>query len=114
MANLKAIRDRDSSVKNTRKITEASVWYWRAAQVRRGPGQCCAPAFFAIVGGRCWNLQSRLRFRGMSANTHAAWNRGDPPPHHPGWWCRPDRGLCGGITQQFIKAHRTRFAELQE
>lgn len=62
MANLKEIRDRISSVKNTRKITEA-MRLVAAAKVRRAQEQVLRSRPFADRLARVLeNLQSRMRF----------------------------------------------------
>ncbi|HRD41413.1 MAG TPA: F0F1 ATP synthase subunit gamma [Prochlorococcaceae cyanobacterium AMR_MDS_5431] len=109
MANLKEIRDRISSVKNTRKITEA-MRLVAAAKVRRAQEQVLRSRPFADKLARVLeNLQSRMRFEDADA---------------PLLETRDvksivllavtgDRGLCGGYNANIIKRTETRFAELQ-
>ncbi len=62
MANLKAIRDRIQSVKNTKKITEA-MRLVAAAKVRRAQEQVTATRPFADrLAQVLYGLQTRLRF----------------------------------------------------
>ena len=108
MANLKAIRDRISSVKNTRKITEA-MRLVAAAKVRRAQEQVLRTRPFAGRLARVLqNLESRVGFeladapllqaRDVSTITLLA--------------VTGDRGLCGGYNSNVIKRTEQRFAEL--
>ncbi|MEB3265639.1 MAG: F0F1 ATP synthase subunit gamma [Cyanobacteriota bacterium] len=109
MANLKEIRDRISSVKNTRKITEA-MRLVAAAKVRRAQEQVLRSRPFADRLARVLeNLQSRMGFEVADA---------------PLLQSRPvgtitllavtgDRGLCGGYNANIIKRTEQRFAELK-
>ncbi|MCP9790276.1 F0F1 ATP synthase subunit gamma [Vulcanococcus limneticus] len=109
MANLKDIRDRISSVKNTRKITEA-MRLVAAAKVRRAQEQVLRSRPFADRLARVLeNLQSRLRFEDADAplledrdlrNITLLSVTGD-------------RGLCGGYNANIIKRTEQRFAELK-
>jgi len=66
MANLKLIRDRIQSVKNTRKITEA-MRLVAAAKVRRAQAQVNATRPFADrLAQVLYGLQSRLKFEDVS------------------------------------------------
>ena len=109
MANLKEIRDRIKSVKNTRKITEA-MRLVAAAKVRRAQEQVLRSRPFADRLARLLeNLQARMRFedadaplleqRNVETITLVA--------------VTGDRGLCGGYNANIIKRTETRFAELQ-
>ena len=109
MANLKDIRDRIKSVKNTRKITEA-MRLVAAAKVRRAQEQVLRSRPFADRLSRILeNLQSRMRFeeadaplmeqRTVETITLVA--------------ITGDRGLCGGYNANIIKRTEQRFAELQ-
>ena len=109
MANLKDIRDRISSVKNTRKITEA-MRLVAAAKVRRAQEQVLRSRPFADRLARILeNLQSRMRFedadaplleqRDVSTITLLA--------------VTGDRGLCGGYNANIIKRTEIRYAELK-
>jgi F-type H+-transporting ATPase subunit gamma len=67
MANLKELRDRIKSVKNTRKITEA-MRLVAAAKVRRAQEQVLRSRPFADRLARILeNLQSRMRFEDASS-----------------------------------------------
>ena len=110
MANLKAIRDRISSVKNTRKITEA-MRLVAAAKVRRAQEQVLRSRPFADRLARVLqNLQSSMRFEDLDAPlldsrdvqtiTLLA--------------ITGDRGLCGGYNASIIKRTELRFKELQD
>ena len=109
MANLKEIRDRISSVKNTRKITEA-MRLVAAAKVRRAQDQVLRSRPFADRLARILqNLESRMRFeaadapllnvRDVSTITLLS--------------VTGDRGLCGGYNANVIKRTEQRFAELK-
>ncbi|WP_413405574.1 MULTISPECIES: F0F1 ATP synthase subunit gamma [unclassified Synechococcus] len=109
MANLKEIRDRIKSVKNTRKITEA-MRLVAAAKVRRAQEQVLRSRPFADRLARLLeNLQARMRFedadaplleqRNVETITLVA--------------VTGDRGLCGGYNANIIKRTEMRFAELQ-
>ncbi len=109
MANLKEIRDRISSVKNTRKITEA-MRLVAAAKVRRAQEQVLRSRPFADRLARVLqNLQTRMRFeiadaplldqREVQTITLLA--------------VTGDRGLCGGYNANIIKRTEQRFAELK-
>ncbi len=109
MANLKDIRDRIVSVKNTRKITEA-MRLVAAAKVRRAQEQVLRSRPFADRLARVLeNIQTRLRFeiadapllksRDVNAITLVA--------------ITGDRGLCGGYNSNIIKRTEQRYAELK-
>ena len=109
MANLKEIRDRIKSVKNTRKITEA-MRLVAAAKVRRAQEQVLRSRPFADRLARLLeNLQARMRFedadaplleqRSLDNITLVA--------------VTGDRGLCGGYNTNIIKRTEQRFAELK-
>jgi len=109
MANLKEIRDRIKSVKNTRKITEA-MRLVAAAKVRRAQEQVLRSRPFADRLARLLeNLQARMRFedadaplleqRSLERITLVA--------------VTGDRGLCGGYNTNIIKRTEQRFAELK-
>lgn len=109
MANLKEIRDRISSVKNTRKITEA-MRLVAAAKVRRAQEQVLRSRPFADRLARVLqNLQTRMQFeiadaplldqRAVQTITLLA--------------VTGDRGLCGGYNANIIKRTEQRFAELK-
>jgi len=108
MANLKEIRDRIVSVKNTRKITEA-MRLVAAAKVRRAQDQVLKSRPFADKLARVLeNIQSRVQFeavdspllskRGVKSITLVC--------------ITADRGLCGGYNTNIIKKVEIRYAEL--
>ena len=107
MPNLKAIRDRISSVKNTKKITEA-MRLVAAAKVRRAQEQVNATRPFAdTLAQVLYNLQGRVRFedvedlallRQRQVNTVAV------------MVVSGDRGLCGGYNTNVIRRAEKRAA----
>ena len=109
MANLKDIRDRISSVKNTRKITEA-MRLVAAAKVRRAQEQVLRSRPFADRLARVLqNLESRLAFESTDSPLLATREvRKITLLSVTG-----DRGLCGGYNSQVIKKTELRFAELK-
>ncbi|MFN7871544.1 MAG: F0F1 ATP synthase subunit gamma [Cyanobacteriota bacterium] len=109
MANLKDIRDRISSVKNTRKITEA-MRLVAAAKVRRAQEQVLRSRPFADRLARVLqNLESRLAFENIDSPLLATREvRKITLLSVTG-----DRGLCGGYNSQVIKKTELRFAELK-
>ncbi|MEB3307463.1 MAG: F0F1 ATP synthase subunit gamma [Cyanobacteriota bacterium] len=109
MANLKEIRDRISSVKNTRKITEA-MRLVAAAKVRRAQEQVLRSRPFADRLARVLeNLQSRMRFEDVDAPLLEA----RPVETITLLAVTGDRGLCGGYNANIIKRTEQRFAELK-
>ena len=109
MANLKEIRDRISSVKNTRKITEA-MRLVAAAKVRRAQEQVLRSRPFADRLARVLeNLQSRMRFEDMDAPLLEE----RPVETITLLAVTGDRGLCGGYNANIIKRTEQRFAELK-
>ncbi|MFM7547280.1 MAG: F0F1 ATP synthase subunit gamma [Cyanobacteriota bacterium] len=110
MANLKEIRDRISSVKNTRKITEA-MRLVAAAKVRRAQEQVLRSRPFADRLARVLeNLQSRMRFEDVDAPLLEE----RPVETITLMAVTGDRGLCGGYNANIIKRTEQRFAELQQ
>jgi F-type H+-transporting ATPase subunit gamma len=108
MANLKEIRDRISSVKNTRKITEA-MRLVAAAKVRRAQEQVLRSRPFADRLARVLeNLQSRMRFEDVDAPLLEARDVGTITLLA----VTGDRGLCGGYNANIIKRTEQRHAEL--
>jgi F-type H+-transporting ATPase subunit gamma len=109
MANLKDIRDRISSVKNTRKITEA-MRLVAAAKVRRAQEQVLRSRPFADRLARILqNLESRLAFETTDSPLLATREvRKITLLSVTG-----DRGLCGGYNSQVIKKTEQRFADLK-
>ena len=108
MANLKDIRDRIGSVKNTRKITEA-MRLVAAAKVRRAQEQVLRSRPFADRLARVLeNLQSRMRFEDADAPLLAQREVGTITLLA----ITGDRGLCGGYNANIIKRTELRTAEL--
>jgi F-type H+-transporting ATPase subunit gamma len=109
MPNLKAIRDRIQSVKNTKKITEA-MRLVAAAKVRRAQEQVTAARPFADrLVQVLYGLQSRLKFE--EANLPLLKTR---TVNTVGLMViSGDRGLCGGYNANIIKRAELRIKELQ-
>ncbi|MDY6941116.1 MAG: F0F1 ATP synthase subunit gamma [Cyanobacteriota bacterium] len=109
MANLKAIRDRIKTVKNTKKITEA-MRLVAAARVRRAQEQVLATRPFAdALAQVLHSLQSRLQFEALDLplleqrevkSTALLIISGD-------------RGLCGGYNTNILKKAEIRARELE-
>lgn len=109
MANLKTIRDRISSVKNTRKITEA-MRLVAAAKVKRAQQQVLSTRPFADrLAQVLYRLQTRLKFEDVSLpllqqrqvkNVAIVVITGD-------------RGLCGGYNTNAIRKAEDRAKELK-
>ena len=109
MANLKFIRDRIQSVKNTKKITEA-MRLVAAARVRRAQEQVLSTRPFADrLAQVLYSLQTRLRFEDVDL------------PLLKKREVRTvgllvisgDRGLCGGYNNYVIKRAENRAKELK-
>ncbi|MBF2057854.1 MAG: F0F1 ATP synthase subunit gamma [Cyanobacterium sp. T60_A2020_053] len=109
MSNLKAIRDRIDSVKNTKKITEA-MRLVAAAKVRRAQEQVTATRPFAdALAQVLYGLQGRLRnedvdlplLQQREVKTVAL------------LVVTGDRGLCGSYNSSIIKKAEQRAAELK-
>ncbi|MBK4730184.1 F0F1 ATP synthase subunit gamma [Oxynema sp. CENA135] len=109
MANLKAIRDRISSVKNTKKITEA-MRLVAAAKVRRAQEQVLGTRPFADrLAQVLYGLQSRLRFEDVDLPLLKK-----REVQTVGLLVvTGDRGLCGGYNTNIIKRAEARAAELK-
>ncbi|MBG1244422.1 F0F1 ATP synthase subunit gamma [Nostoc sp. NZL] len=109
MANLKAIRDRIQSVKNTKKITEA-MRLVAAARVRRAQEQVLATRPFADrLAQVLYGLQSRLRFE--EANLPLLRKR---EVKSVGLLViSGDRGLCGGYNNNVIRRAENRAKEIK-
>ncbi|MBW4636175.1 MAG: F0F1 ATP synthase subunit gamma [Iphinoe sp. HA4291-MV1] len=109
MPNLKAIRDRIQSVKNTQKITEA-MRLVAAARVRRAQEQVLSTRPFADrLAQVLYGLQSRLRFE--EANLPLLKRR---EVKSVGLLViSGDRGLCGGYNNNVIKRAENRTKELK-
>lgn len=108
MANLKSIRDRIQSVKNTKKITEA-MRLVAAARVRRAQEQVLATRPFADrLAQVLYGLQARLRFD--EANLPLLRQR---EVKTVGLLViSGDRGLCGGYNANIIRRAENRAKEL--
>ncbi len=108
MPNLKEIRDRIVSVKNTRKITEA-MRLVAAAKVRRAQDQVLKSRPFADKLARVLqNIQTRMQFE--SSDSPLLSKR---KVKTISLVCiTADRGLCGGYNTNVIKKVETRYAEL--
>jgi F-type H+-transporting ATPase subunit gamma len=109
MANLKAIRDRIDSVKNTKKITEA-MRLVAAAKVRRAQEQVTATRPFAdALAQVLYGLKNRLKFE--DANLPLLKQR---EVKSVGLLVvSGDRGLCGGYNANVIRAAESRARELK-
>ncbi|MBD2182312.1 F0F1 ATP synthase subunit gamma [Aerosakkonema funiforme] len=109
MANLKIIRDRIKSVKNTKKITEA-MRLVAAAKVRRAQEQVIATRPFAdALAQVLYGLQSRLRFE--EANLPLLRQR---EVRSVGLLVvTGDRGLCGAYNTNVIRRAENRAKELK-
>jgi F-type H+-transporting ATPase subunit gamma len=108
MANLKEIRDRIVSVKNTRKITEA-MRLVAAAKVRRAQDQVLKSRPFADkLATVLENIQSRVKFESVDS---PLLSKRDVKTIT--LVCiTADRGLCGGYNTNIIKKVELRYAEL--
>ena len=110
MPNLKLIRDRIKSVKNTRKITEA-MRLVAAAKVRRAQAQVNATRPFADrLAQVLYGLQSRLKFEDTS-NLPLLQQR--EPEKVALLVISGDRGLCGGYNSNVIRRAENRAKELK-
>ncbi|WP_019500561.1 F0F1 ATP synthase subunit gamma [Pseudanabaena sp. PCC 6802] len=111
MPNLKNIRDRISSVKNTRKITEA-MRLVAAAKVRRAQQQVLATRPFADrLAQVLYRLQTRLQFEDVSSLPLLQ----KRPIKNVGIVViSGDRGLCGGYNANVIRRAEARAKELTE
>lgn len=108
MANLKAIRDRIQSVKNTRKITEA-MRLVAAAKVRRAQEQVIATRPFADrLAQVLYGLQARLKFE--DANLPLLKQRDVKTVAI--LVISGDRGLCGGYNSNVIRRAEIRSKEI--
>ncbi|MEM6251728.1 MAG: F0F1 ATP synthase subunit gamma [Cyanobacteria bacterium P01_D01_bin.156] len=109
MPNLKLIRDRIKSVKNTRKITEA-MRLVAAAKVRRAQEQVEATRPFADrLAQVFYGLQTRLKFE--DANLPLLQQR---EVKNVGLVViSADRGLCGGYNANIIRRAENRAKELK-
>lgn len=109
MANLKAIRDRIQSVKNTKKITEA-MRLVAAARVRRAQEQVLSTRPFADrLAQVLYGLQTRLRFE----DAELPLLRKRQVKTVGILVISGDRGLCGGYNSSIIKRAELRAKELK-
>lgn len=109
MSNLKAIRDRIQSVKNTKKITEA-MRLVAAAKVRRAQEQVTATRPFAdTLAQVLYGLQNRLR---MEATDLPLLTQREVKTVGL-LVVTGDRGLCGGYNANIIKRAEQRAQELK-
>jgi F-type H+-transporting ATPase subunit gamma len=109
MPNLKEIRDRIDSVKNTRKITEA-MRLVAAAKVRRAQEQVTATRPFADrLAQVLYGLQSRLRF----SDADLPLLRKRALKSVALLVVTGDRGLCGGYNANAIRRAERRIQELK-
>ena len=110
MANLKLIRDRIKSVKNTRKITEA-MRLVAAAKVRRAQAQVNATRPFADrLAQVLYGLQSRLKFEDT---TDLPLMQTRDVEKVALLVISGDRGLCGGYNSNVIRRAENRAKELK-
>jgi F-type H+-transporting ATPase subunit gamma len=109
MANLKAIRDRIQSVKNTKKITEA-MRLVAAAKVRRAQDQVTRTRPFADrLAQVLYGLQSRLKFEDVDLPLLS-----QREVSTIGLLVvSGDRGLCGAYNGNVIRRAEQRAKELQ-
>lgn len=108
MPNLKDIRDRIKSVKNTRKITEA-MRLVAAAKVRRAQDQVTATRPFADrLAQVFYGLQTRLKFEDVSLPLLQQ----RPVENVALVVVSADRGLCGGYNTNVIRRAENRAKEL--
>jgi F-type H+-transporting ATPase subunit gamma len=110
MANLKFIRDRIQSVKNTKKITEA-MRLVAAAKVRRAQEQVIATRPFADrLAQVLYGLQTRLKFE--EADLPLLKQR---QVKKVGLLViTGDRGLCGGYNSSIIRRAEERIQDLKK
>ncbi len=110
MANLKEIRDRISSVKNTRKITEA-MRLVAAAKVRRAQEQVLNTRPFADrLAQVLHGLQGRLKFEDVDL----AMLKQREVKTVCLLVISGDRGLCGGYNASIIRRAENRAKELSD
>ncbi|MEG4506708.1 F0F1 ATP synthase subunit gamma [Microcoleus sp. F6_B4] len=109
MANLKTIRDRIKSVKNTKKITEA-MRLVAAAKVRRAQEQVTATRPFADrLAEVLYGLAERLQFENLDSPLLKK-----REVRSVGLLVvSGDRGLCGGYNSNIIKYAENRAKEIK-
>ncbi|MEL6401523.1 MAG: F0F1 ATP synthase subunit gamma [Cyanobacteria bacterium J06626_4] len=110
MANLKTIRDRIKSVKNTRKITEA-MRLVATAKVRRAQEQVISTRPFADrLAQVLHGLQTRLKFEDVDLPLLQQ----RPVEKVALLVISGDRGLCGGYNGNIIRRAENRAKELTD
>ena len=110
MANLKTIRDRIKSVKNTRKITEA-MRLVATAKVRRAQEQVISTRPFADrLAQVLHGLQTRLKFEDVDLPLLQQ----RPVEKVALLVISGDRGLCGGYNGNIIRRAEKRAKELTD
>ncbi|MEM6424364.1 MAG: F0F1 ATP synthase subunit gamma, partial [Cyanobacteria bacterium P01_D01_bin.128] len=110
MPNLKVIRDRIKTVKNTRKITEA-MRLVAAAKVRRAQEQVTATRPFADrLAQVLFGLQTRLKFEDVDL---PLLQKRDVETVGL-LVISGDRGLCGGYNTNIIRRAEKRTQELKQ
>jgi F-type H+-transporting ATPase subunit gamma len=108
MANLKAIRDRIASVKNTKKITEA-MRLVAAAKVRRAQEQVNSTRPFAdSLAQVLYNIQGKLQFEDVELPLLQQREIKKVAL----LVVSSDRGLCGGYNTNVIRRAEIRAKEL--
>ncbi|MEM8829656.1 MAG: F0F1 ATP synthase subunit gamma [Cyanobacteria bacterium P01_G01_bin.19] len=108
MPNLKAIRDRIASVKNTKKITEA-MRLVAAAKVRRAQEQVNSTRPFAdSLAQVLYNIQGKLQFEDVDLPLFQQREVKKVALVVVGG----DRGLCGGYNTNVIRRAEMRAKEL--
>ena len=109
MPNLKAVRDRIDSVKNTKKITEA-MRLVAAAKVRRAQEQVTATRPFAdSLAEVIYSLQGKLQFEDVDLPLFEQREVKSVAIVV----ISADRGLCGGYNTNVIRRAENRAAELK-
>ena len=109
MANLKTIRDRIKSVKNTKKITEA-MRLVAAAKVRRAQEQVTATRPFADrLAEVLYGLAERLKFESLDLPLLKKREVGTVGL----LVVSGDRGLCGGYNNNIIRYAENRAKEIK-
>lgn len=109
MANLKTIRDRIKSVKNTKKITEA-MRLVAAAKVRRAQEQVTATRPFADrLAEVLYGLAERLQFENLDLPLLKKREVGTVGL----LVVSGDRGLCGGYNNNIIRYAENRAKEIK-
>ncbi|MEO5378019.1 MAG: F0F1 ATP synthase subunit gamma [Magnetococcus sp. DMHC-6] len=111
MANLKSLRLRIRSVKNTQQITKAMKMV-AAAKLRRAQDRALATRPYSIRMGRL--LQSVAAHVPMEGAPALLAGRGGEVKRVELVIFTADRGLCGSFNSGVIRSVRTKIAELQQ